>query len=237
MIDLFAIQVNLRAINISHLSDLETHRPLSRLLKTTPGYLGAWPQPGTLDRLPLGLGRGVPVGPGMSRLIGGIYRYTDGQFSILSFYPDLMQASLPFLAAVDVDNTAQVRLRVGDLHGSRIESWVNGQLYDRARESSVAGAGFLSLLSRQLKVQPELVLTSSQRILGTELQCTLGGQYEYSPSGGEWISTAWGGQSAPLVPPADYVAPAMKWFRGTNAALTQYDDRLVCDAVIDVARQ
>ena len=47
-----------------------------RAIKTLPGYLGAYPQPGILDRLPLGLGRGQPVGPGMSRLLGGVYRFT-----------------------------------------------------------------------------------------------------------------------------------------------------------------
>jgi hypothetical protein len=29
----------------------------------------------------------------------------------------------------------------------------------------------------------------------------------------------------------------MKWFRGTQASVTQYDDRVVADAVIDIARQ
>ena len=208
-----------------------------RSLRGVPGYLGAWPQPGALDRLPLGLGRGQPVGPGMSRLIGGLYRYTDGQFSVLSFQPEVLQASVPFLAATDADDTAQIRARVGNLKGSQIEGWVNGQLYERAREGSVAGANFLSLLTRQLKVDPELVLPSAQQILGVNLQCTLGGEYQFSAASGRWISTAWRGETAPPVAPADYVAPAMNWFRGVNAEVTQYDDRVVADAVIDIARE
>ena len=208
-----------------------------RSLRQVPGYLGAWPQPGAIDRLPLGLGLGQPIGPGMSRLIGGVYRYTDGQFSILSFQPDVMQASLPFLAAIDADDAAQVRVRIGNLYGSRIEGWVNGQLYERARESSIAGANFLSLLSRQLKVEPEFVLSSAQQILGTQLQCTLGGEYQFSPASERWISTAWQGETASQIAPPDYVAPAMNWFRGANASLTQHADRLVADAVIDIARQ
>lgn len=208
-----------------------------RSLREIPGYLGAWPQPGTLDRLPLGLGVGQPVGPGMNRLIGGLYRYTDGEFSILSFQPDVLQASLPFLAATDVEDAAQIRARVGNLNGSQIEDWVNGQLYDRAREGSVAGANFLSLLSRQLKVQPESALSSARQILGANLQCTLGGEFRYSETSGRWVSSAWHGERAPPVAPPDYVAPAMKWFRGLNAAVTQYDDRLVADAMIDIARE
>ncbi|MFK8111876.1 MAG: hypothetical protein AB8B91_06725 [Rubripirellula sp.] len=207
-----------------------------RSLRQIPGYLGAWPQPGALDRLPLGLGRGQPVGPGMSRLIGGLYRYTDGQFSILSFYPDLLQASLPFLSADQADSVAQVRARIGNLNGSQISSYANAQLYDRAREGSVAGANFLNLLSRQLRVAPEDAMKMAERVMGAQLQCTLGGDYQYSATGGRWYSTAWEGEVAPTNAPLQYVAPAMVWFRGATASLTQYDDRLVADAVLDIAR-
>ena len=76
--------------------DFEGILNIYRSLREIPGYLGAWPQPGTLDRLPLGLGVGQPVGGGISRLIGGLYRYTDGKFSILSFQRDVMEASIPW---------------------------------------------------------------------------------------------------------------------------------------------
>ena len=208
-----------------------------RSLRQIPGYLGAWPQPGALDRLPLGLGRGQPVGPGMSRLIGGLYRYTGGGFSVLSFQSDVLQASLPFLAAVDVQDSAQVRARVGNLNGSQIEGWVNSQLYELAAEGSAAGANFLNLMSRQLKVEQQDVLSSTEQVLGTPLQCTLGGEYQYQPTLSRWTSTAWGGNAAPAAAPAGYVAPAMKWFRGANATVTQYADRVVADAVIDVQRE
>ncbi len=217
--------------------DFEGILNIYRSLRQIPGYLGAWPQPGALDRLPLGLGRGTPVGPGMSRLIGGLYRYTDGGFSILSFQPEILQSSLPFISAVDVDDSAQVRVQIGNLAGSRIESWVNSQLYQLAAEGSGAGANFLGLLSRQLKVEPENGLMATQRILGVPLQCTLGGRYQYQPEIGQWISTAWQNNFITTVPPPGYVAPAMKWFRGANAQLTQYEDRLVADAVIDIQRQ
>lgn len=207
-----------------------------RSLRGVPGYIGAWPQPGMLDRLPLGLGRGQPVGPGLNRLIGGLYRYSDGQFSILSFQPDVLQASLPFLAAIDADDGAQVRLRSDNLQGSRIERYVNAQLYDRARQSSVAGASLLSLMSRQLGVAPEKSPDAVRQVLGVDLQCTLGGDYVYSDVSDRWISTAWKGELAPATAPPDYVAPPMKWFRGANAKLTQYADRLVADATIEIER-
>lgn len=217
--------------------DFEGILNIYRSVKQIPGYLGAWPQPGALDRLPLGLGRGTPVGPGMSRLIGGLYRYTDGSFSILSFWPDILQASLPHLEAVDVLDDAQVRVRVGDLQGSQLQSWVNGQLYDRARQSSVAGAGFMSLLTRQLGVAPEDAQVATRQILGADLQCTLGGDYQYSNISRRWISTAWQGELASMTAPPNYQAPAMKWFRGTAASVTQYEDRVVADVTVDIARQ
>ncbi len=213
-----------------------------RSLQEIPGYLGAWPQPGALDRLPLGLGRGTPVGPNMNRLIGGLYRYTAGGYSILSFQPDILQASIPHISAINVEDKAQVRLHVGNFYGSRIEGWVNGQLYKLTSEGSGAGANYMGMLTRQLKVAPEDVHAAATRILGTPIQCTLGGQYEYSPSTHQWVSTAWtasaSSQGAQLTetPPPGYVSPALKWFRGTDATLTQFDDRLVADAVIDIQR-
>lgn len=217
--------------------DFEGILNIYRSLRGMPGYLGAWPQPGALDRLPLGLGIGQPVGPGMSRLIGGIYRYTDGQFSILSFQPELIQSSLPFMGAEAAEDSAQIRGRVGNLKGSQIEGWVNAQLYERASESSVAGAKYLSLLSRQLDVAPENVPAAAQQILGSRLQCTLGGQYQLSPETGRWMSTAWGGEYAPPTAPPQYVAPAMTWFRGGQFSFTQYANRLVADAEIVMQRK
>ncbi|NNE00169.1 MAG: hypothetical protein HKN47_22850 [Pirellulaceae bacterium] len=208
-----------------------------RALRELPGYLGAWPQPGAIDRLPLGLGRGRPVGPGMTRLLGGLYRYTDAGFSVISFQPDVLQASLPFLQAVDVNDLATVRMRIGSLTGSKLENWVNDQLYRRASVSSAAGANFLNLLTRQLSVDSAGALEAAEDILGSELQCPLGGQYEYSESFGRWISSAWRASMPDRSMPPGYVAPAMTWFRGAEATLTQYADRLVADAALTVKRQ
>ena len=207
-----------------------------RSLKSIPGYLGAWPQPGTLDRLPLGLGRGQPVGPGMSRLVGGLYRYSDGSYSILSFWPDLLKNCLRFLNSVDVPHEAQVRIQIDSLAGSQIEGWVNEQLYLRSRTGSVAGANFLSMLQRQLGISAEEAEQAAARIGGANLQCALGGKYQHSPPTQRWISTAWGATKAPYRPPVGYTSPVLGWFRGGQASLTQYVDRLVVDATIRIQR-
>ncbi len=222
-------------------------------LQSVPGYLGAWPFPGLIDRLPLGLGRGQPVGPGLSRLIGGLYRYQGGGFSIVSFQSDVMMASLPFLSAVEGDDDAQVRLRVGNLSGSQLETWVNSQLYAQAAKSSRGGADLLALLTHQWNVPPDTAADVAETILGGRLQDPLGGRYELAgltgiaeASGGgvgaddrlslRWRSTAWGDGGWSDSAPPEYRAPVLTWFRGGRANLTQYADRLVVDAVVDLQR-
>ena len=165
-------------------------------LQQLPGYLGAWPQTGAIDRLPLGLGRGRPVGPGMTRLIGGVYRYTGGGFSVLSFQPDVLNATLPFLEATEVEDSATARAHVGSLLGSQLEGWVNAQLYERAMKSSVAGANFLNLLVRQMNVPPEQAMEIATQIMGAKLQCGLGGNFVLSKNSSQWISDAWNAETA-----------------------------------------
>lgn len=220
-------------------------------LKALPGYLGAWPQPGMIDRLPLGLGRGQPVGPGLTRLIGGVYRYQGGGFSIVSLQSDVLMASLPFLAATEAEDLAQVRVHVGDLHDSQLEEWVNAQLFQQSATASRAGANFLGLITRQLKVPPAEAYDVAGRLLGGRLQDPLGGTYVLvnadDPQGtARWVSDVWQEESsrsllanrlsAPGQSPTEYVAPVLSWFRGGHARLTQYDERLVADAVIDIER-
>lgn len=213
-------------------------------LKTLPGYLGAWPYPGTLDRLPLGLGRGQPIGPNMSRLLGGIFRYTGGEFSILSFQPEILNQTVPQIAAEEVSDSAQVRAHIGNLRGSELEGWVNEYLYQRASATSAAGADFLASLSNLLGCAPENAIEQANLILGGEVQCALGGTYQALPhiagssAGPHWVSTAWGegNRVPPSMPPLSYQAPIMQWFRGADATVTQYANRLVADAVIEIAR-
>jgi len=226
-------------------------------LRELPGYLGAWPQPGLLDRLPLGLGRGQSVGPGMTRLIGGVYRFQGNGFSILSLQSDVLTASLPYLVASEAESSAQVRLGVGNLRASQLEGWINSQLYQQTAIKSHAGAELLELLTRQLKVPPEDVEKTAANLLGGAIRDPLGGTYSLSkvkstngavlnyPS--TWTSDAWksdGRNNAdlrylanPIDVPPEYVAPILRWFRGGNAELTQLADRLFVDAVVDVERK
>ncbi|XZE52135.1 hypothetical protein SH139x_003817 [Planctomycetaceae bacterium SH139] len=207
-----------------------------RALKSLAGYIGAWPQPGLLDRLPLGLGRGRPIGPGMTRLLGGLYRYQANGFSIVSFLPEIITNSVPYLAIVEAEQPAQVRLHVDNLQGTRLEAWINNQLYLRSHRASIAGARLLDTLTSQLRVPAAEAAKVTSVLLDADLQCPLGGSYRLAatPVGPRWSSSAVNGTEAVEVP-VGYLAPVLSWFRGTSGRLTQYDQRLVADLLIDMA--
>src|SRR5690606_31876562 len=81
-----------------------------RILQTTPGYLGAWPQMGLLDRLPFL--SPPPDALGFSQLPLGLWRWQGGGFSVLSFYHDVLAEAAGFLEPVPAANPAQIQVRV-----------------------------------------------------------------------------------------------------------------------------
>lgn len=212
-------------------------------LRTVPGYLGAWPYPGLLDRLPLGIGRGQSAGPGMTRLIGGVYRFQGSDFSIVSFQPELLQSSLPHIVADEADDLAQLRIRAGNLTGSKLESWANTELFQRTVAASKAGADLLNMLTRQLRVDRDQALQVAESLLGAKLQDPLGGEYRLATNAASltnhthWASSNWQDATPPTVPPNDYQAPVLKWFRGGEANLTQFDDRVSANVQLDIQRK
>lgn len=212
-------------------------------LRGIPGYIGAWPYPGLLDRLPLGIGRGQPVGPGMTRLVGGVYRFQGSDFSILSFQPEILQSSLPHILADEADDLAQLRIRAGNLTGSKLELWANAELFRRAVASSQAGAALLNMLTRQLKVDRDQALQVAENLLGAKLLDPLGGEYRLATSSASltdhthWASSEWPDATPPIVPPNDYLAPMLEWFRGGEANLTQFENRVSATVQIDIQRK
>jgi hypothetical protein len=204
-----------------------------QILRSTPGYLGAWPKPGFLDWLPL-RAREIPP-DGFSRLLFDVWRWQGDGFSVLSFHRDVLENAVPQLRVVDAESPAQIRVRVGDLSQSQLQAWVNGLYYQRAWETSVANVRLLHSLNQQLRVPPDRALGTAEKILDTTLICPLGGSYEVTTAHGRqvWKSTAWDG-NATLTLPQDYRAPLLQWFRGLNLDLTKSGDELVAHAQIDM---
>ncbi len=211
------------------------------ILRGIPGYIGAWPYPGVIDRLPLGLGRGTPAGPNTSRLIGGVYRWQASGFSVLSFMPEVLSASTSYLKATEGHKPAQVRVKIGNLVGSKLEGWANDQLYQRGVDASVAGAEFLKSLTDQLQVEREEALVSAKQLLGGTIKDPLGGQYQLVADipglPPRWRSTLWPKEPRIASPaPPEFIAPPLRWFRGLNAELTQFPDRMSLEAEIEIQR-
>jgi hypothetical protein len=224
---------------------LEDLRPTSlmktlQLLRTTPGYLGAWPKTGFLDRLPLGLGGGPPDAFGYSRLPLGLWRRQSREgFSVLSFDPGVLERVTPQLAVEEADDEAQVRIHVGDLANTKIRSLVSNIYYEQARRTSVGNARFMQTLIQQLNVPAEDARAAAENLLDARLVCTLGGEYELvrERSGEErWVSTAWP-SSANYRLPNDYTAPLLVWFRGLDAGLVKTENQLVAHIEFDMQRR
>ncbi len=208
-----------------------------RLLQTTPGYVGAWPRPGTLDNLPLGLG-GVPDQFGFARLPLGLWRRTLGDWSALSFDPQLLGEVTEQFAVEDTDNPAQVRLHVTDLGSSRVAPWVNAMFYERSRQTSVANAAYLQHVSQQLRVPQAEVIAAMEELLDGKLVCVLGGKYEparYGEGVTLWQSSGW--KETPEVMPEGYQSPLLSWFRGLDADFTKLDGRVMLRAQLDMQRK
>jgi len=209
------------------------------VLRTTPGYLGAWPKPGFLDLLPLGLGGGPPDAYGYSQLPLGVFRRQWEAFSALAFDPKLLAQVTPQLAAGEAENDAQVRLHVGDLSQARLQSWVNSLAYSRAYQASVGNAKLLHALSQQLGVPRDRALDAAEGLLDAKLLCSLGGEYRLTETPGQvalWRSDKWPDAAAGAAA-GEYRAPLLVWFRGVDADLTMYNDRVVVHATLDMQRK
>ncbi len=208
-----------------------------RLLRETPGYLGAWPQLGVLDWLPFGLGGSEPDPDGFSRLLLGGWRWQGDDFSVLSFNREVLDRTIPDLRVEPTENPAQIRVHIGDVSRSQLASWVSYLSYERATQTSVGNAKLLQAMSQQLRVPRAEALQTTQDLLNAKLVCSLEGMYELVDRGDgqpAWRSTKWPVAGQPV--PEDYKAPPLEWFRGLDLDLTKYGDRMVMHAEVDMQR-
>lgn len=217
-----------------------------RALRAAPAYLGAYPRPGYLDQLPLGFGAAVVDPAGFARSFIGLWRWQGGGFSVLSFDRSILENVLATLAPVKVEDSAQVRLTVRNLSGSRLSGWINDQWYERAARASHGNAALFDAIHQQLKVPGPEALSVAETMLDVRLNCPMGGKFVFTPQSpgspdGWWTSTAWASEvqqpDGTIGPPPDYIAPWLKWFRGSELHLTQLPDRVAVVGTVDVERQ
>jgi hypothetical protein len=210
---------------------------LMNVFKNTPGYVGAWPSVGYLDALPA---LGAPPdaeGYTYSRILD-VWRLQQESFSLVSFDRQLLDRARQHLQLVPADRPAQVRLRVGDLSASNLKAWANILFFQRSWETSIANVELLNLVIQQFNLPRETARQAVEELLGVQLMCSLGGEYELAlvdDSRVEWQSTHWPSFSQPAMP-ADYVAPPMQWFRGLSLDVYQRDTQFVVHGHLDIAR-
>jgi hypothetical protein len=216
-----------------------------RALRAVPGYIGAWPGPGYLDRLPLGLGGGLPDPAGFSRSLIGLWRWQGGGFSLLSFDRAILENTAAQVAPVSAGDAAQVRVQVSNLAESKLANWVNEQWYQRSWRASQGDTRLLDTMQQQFKIPGPDALTAAETLLDVRLICPLGGKFEFVeqpavPGSGLWISTAWAGTvvkpDGSVAPPPAYIAPWLQWFRGGRVHLTQFTDRLAMVGVFEIQK-
>ena len=204
-----------------------------RILQTTPGYLGAWPKPGFLDMLPLGLGGGRPDPQGYSSLLFGLWRRQIGELSLLSFDHGLLERIPRQLHLEPTDDDAQLRVELGDLSRAKLSTWVNSLCFDRSWQSSLGNVRLLHALTQQFNIPDDQCLPVAESLVDGRLVCALGGEYSHRQLDGltVWSSTAWSQD------PTAYRAPLLDWFRGLDARLLKESDRLIVHAELEIQRK
>lgn len=215
-------------------------------LRSMPAYIGAWPKPGLIEQLPLGLGIARPDIYGFTRMLGGLYRWEGNQVSLISFNRSILENAIPQIRPITTSDMAQARAQVVDLTGTQLGTWINRKWYERGWRASHANAQLLDAVHQQLKVPSQDCFAATERLLDVRLQCPLGGEYQFQSAsqeghGGWWQSTAWADAAVDprgrLVPPPTYSAPWVDWFRGGRAHLTQDASSLAAVATIDLELQ
>ncbi len=210
-----------------------------RLLQTTPGYLGGWPKPGVLDRLPLGLAPQADAA-GYSQMLFGLWRREWNDISVLSFSRPLLEEVSERLRIEDVEEAAQVRINIGDLSSAKIAPMTKALAYVRSRQASLGNARLLHSFSQQLRVPREQARDVAQQVLHTQLVCSLGGEYKLAETPGqlpEWVSSKWADQGAGTSAVANaFDAPFLHWFRGLNARLIMEETNVVAHIELDMQR-
>jgi len=126
---------------------------------------------------------GRPTGPfddqGIARTNGlfDLWLRRADDFFLFSFKRDVLVEVGQQLAMVEAERPAQARLFVDDLSNKQVATAVSGLGYMRARNTSASGARFMNSLVTQLHVPPEEARELSERLVGGEFDCPLGGDY------------------------------------------------------------
>lgn len=209
-----------------------------QLLKGFPGYFGAWPKPGFLDTFTPQLARPDESGFSYSRLLD-LHRMQYGDYSILSFDKQRLEALRPGLGAVKTEAFGQVHAYVGDLSVSELVPLIDTLFYQRALQASLGNIKLLNAMSQQLKVDPASARSNVERMIDGKLICSLEGDYKQlqHPNG----RTYWTSDHLPPTNvrqiPEGYHSNLLGWFRGAEFTLLAEQGQVVVSGHVDMQRK
>ncbi len=195
-------------------------RILQMQLQGVQGYVGAWPHPGILSIFGSLLAASPDPG-GYTQLPSSLWRRQLGDFTLLSFHPEILAGVGPELQFVESDRPAQVRIRAADLATSTLAPLINAYGYKQSRAITAGNLRFMNMLIEQLHVPPAEALATGERLLNARFVSPLGGEYRFASTGGaapSWSATALTEHPGDS-PPVDYQFRALTWLRGVNMEL------------------
>jgi hypothetical protein len=230
-------------LGIKDLPPLEHLRPEGILrtldfIRTTPGYLAAWPRIGLLALIPIRLGP-ESTADGIQRLVFGVWRLRAGDLTAFSFDPSLLETLPSQIVPIQTDRAAQVRVEVADLTKTQLSGWINAISYERARQTSAANIKAIHWISQQFRVPRDASLTILEKYVGAKLVCVLGGEYVLTkaPSGLEMWESSQALLANETERPVDYQAPFLVWFRGMRLEGTIEETEVEAHGFIDLMRK
>jgi hypothetical protein len=207
-------------------------------IRSTPGYLAAWPRMGLLALLPIRIGP-EQTSDGIQRLLFGVWRLRSGDLTAFSFDQHLLIGLPEQIRPVETERPAQVRVEVADLTKTQLSGWINAISFERARQTSTANIKAVHWISQQFRTPRNECLLELEKYVGAKLVCVLGGEYSLvtTPSGLEYWESSEAALANATERPVDYQAPFLSWFRGLRLEGIVNDTQVELHGFVDLMRK
>ncbi len=140
------------------------------------------------------------------------------EWTVASLNQSLREEALQEIATEWVNDAPQVRLRVGSLSNSKVEPYIQAYTYLASRRTSYENSRFLNDATEWLQLPIEESRQSIETVLGTQLRCPLGGDFQLNHGDGHscWTGTRWPTASlfTETTTPASWKFSFLDWLRG-----------------------
>lgn len=142
---------------------------------------------------------------------------SDGNWTLMAHDGRLRHETLQDLGTEYVLPASQIQFRLRDVNEAKVGPYLHAVSWEAGRRLSGENAAWLARFAATTKLDLAETCDRVEQILGGELQCPLGGKYEFrdGPTP-HFASSAWGHASRyeESAVPADYRLPFLAWMRG-----------------------